>query len=263
MPGLADLQARFVDFLSGKNELITRSVADQGNIGAETRLNIYRNAYHIRLKQALETDHEMLGIYLGDDLFELMANGYIETHPSNFTSLRHFGDRLPEYLKQTEPFNGHPIISELAFFERRLLDVFDAADAERVPLSALQDIPPDDWPGMVLRFHSGTWLFTAGWNSIECWKALKAGQAPPAAQSQGHACWLLWRGEDLLSGFRPVNEDEYMLLSLAIEGNSFAALCESLLSRHDEDRIGAISLDYISRWFEQGIIKEISRGRRQ
>jgi hypothetical protein len=260
MPGLADLQTRFVDFLSGKSGLITGSVADQGSIDTETRLNIYRNAYQIRLRQVLETDHEMLGIYLGDDLFEKMANGYIKTHPSNFTSLRHFGERLPEYLKQAEPFNEHPIISELALFERRLLDVFDAADAERAPLSALKEIPPDDWPRMQLRFHPSTQLFTAGWNSIESWKALKAGQDPPAAQLQGHAHWLLWRGDDLLSEFRPVDKDEFSLLSLAIEGNSFAALCESLLSRHDEDRIGAISLNYLSRWFEQGIIKEIDQG---
>ncbi|MGB5261615.1 MAG: DNA-binding domain-containing protein [Gammaproteobacteria bacterium] len=258
MPGLADLQSRFIDFLSGKSGLITRSIAAQGNIDTETRLNIYRNAYQIRLKQALETDHEMLGIYLGDDLFEVMANGYIGKHPSGFTSLRNYGEQLPEYLKQAEPFNEHPIISELALFERRLLDVFDAADAKRAPLSALREIPPDDWPGMKLRFHPSTELFVAGWNSIESWKALKAGQEPPAAQSQGHAYWLLWRGDDLLSEFRPIDEDEYLLLSLAIEGHSFAAMCESLLSRHNEDRVSAISLDYLSRWFEQGIIKEIN-----
>lgn len=259
MPGLAELQARFIDFLSGKSGLITGSVADQGNIDTETRLNIYRNAYQIRLKQVLETDHEMLGIYLGDDLFEKMANGYIETHPSSFTSLRHFAERLPEYLKQAEPFNEHPIISELVLFERRLLDVFDAADSKRVPLSALNEIPPDDWPGMKLRFHPSTQLFMTSWNSIESWKALKTGQEPPAAQWQGHAYWLMWRGDDLLSEFRPVDADEYRLLSLAIEGNSFADMCESLLSRHDEHRIGAISLNYMSRWFEQGIIKEINR----
>ena len=258
MPGLADLQARFIDYLSGRSGLISRSVVDQGNIDAATRLNIYRNAYHIRLKQALETDHEMLGIYLGDDLFEVMANGYIEAHPSNFTSLRHYGDRLPEYLAQAAPFSDHPIISELALFERRLLDVFDAADAARIPLSALSEIPPDKWPGMTLHFHPSTQLVRTGWNSIECWKALKDGQAPPAPHPQGHAHWLLWRGEDLLSGFRPLDEDEYKLLVLAIEGNSFAAMCESLLSRHDEERIGAISLNYLSRWFEQGIINEVA-----
>lgn len=257
MPGLADLQARFVDYLSGKNELIVRSVADQGNINTATRLNIYRNAYQIRLKLALETDHEMLGIYLGDDLFDVMADGYIETHPSHFTSLRHFGDQLPEYLNKTVPFRENPIISELALFERRLIDVFDAADAKRVPLSALSEIPAEHWPDIKLRFHPSTRLFTAGWNSIESWKALKAGEAPPAAQARGHAYWLLWRGDDLLSEFRPVDEDEHKLLALAIEGNSFATLCESLLSRHDEDRIGVISLDYLSRWFEQGIIKAI------
>lgn len=259
MPGLAKLQTRFIDFLSGKSGQITSAVATQGNIDTETRLNIYRNAYQIRLKQVLETDHEMLGIYLGDDLFERMATGYIETHPSSFTSLRHFAEQLPEYLRQAEPFNAHPIISELAFFERRLLDVFDAADANRTPLSALKEIPPDDWPGMKLRFHPSTQLFIAGWNSIESWKALKAGLEPPAAQLQGDAYWLLWRGDSLLSEFRPIDEDEYLLLSLAIEGNTFASMCESLLSRHDEDQIGAISLHYLTRWLEQGIIKAINR----
>jgi hypothetical protein len=258
MPGLAELQTRFVDFLSGSSGLITRSVVAEGNIDAETRLNIYRNAYKVRLRQVLETDHEMLGIYLGDELFEKMAIGYIENHPSNFTSLRHFADRLPEYLKHAEPFNEHPIISELAFFERRLLDVFDAADSRRTPLSALKEMPPGEWPGMKLRFHPGTRLFTASWNSVESWKALKAGQDPPAAQLQEQAYWLLWRGDDLLSGFRSIDEDEYILLSLAIAGNSFAAMCESLLSRHAEDRIGAISLYHMSRWFEQGIIREIN-----
>ena len=260
MPGLADLQARFIDYLSGRSEQIASAVAEQGNIDAATRLNIYRNAYHIRLQQALETDHEMLGLYLGDDLFEVMANGYIEAHPSNFTSLRHFGDRLPDYLAHTEPFSEHAIISELALFERRLLDVFDAADAARLPLSALSEIPPDNWPGMTLRFHPGTRLFKAGWNSIECWKALKAGQAPPDAHPQAHAHWMLWRGTDLLSGFRPLDANEYRLLALAIGGDSFAVMCESLLSRHAEERIGAICLNYLSRWFEQGIINEVRAG---
>ena len=224
MPGLAELQARFIDYLSGGSGQIARSVINQGNIDAATRLNIYRNAYRVRLKQALETDHEMLGLYLGDELFDVMASGYIEAHPSHFTSLRYFGDRLPDYLAQTAPFSEHPMISELALFERRLLDVFDAADAARLPLSALGGIPPDDWPGMTLRFHPGTQLFMAGWNSIECWKALKAGQEPPAPHMQGHTHWLIWRGEDLLSGFRPLVEDEYRLLVLALEGNLFAAM---------------------------------------
>lgn len=259
MPGLADLQTRFIDFLSGKDGQITRSVAEQGNINAATRLDIYRNAYQIRLTQVLETDHEMLGLYLGDDLFEVMAKGYIESYPSGYTSLRHFGEHLPDYLEVAEPFNAHPILGELACFERRLLDVFDAADSTRTPLSVLQAMPASDWPGMTLRFHPSTQLFTANWNSIESWKALKAGQEPPAAQLQEHAVWLLWRGDELLSEFRPVDEDEYRLLSLAIEGNSFAALCESLLSHHDEDRIGAIILHYVSRWFEQGVITEINR----
>lgn len=254
MPPLDKLQTCFLDYLSGKNKMIEDLVVNQGLISAQTRLEIYKNAYHLRLKEALETDHEWLGIYLGDDLFDEMVDGYVQSHPSHYTSLRHFGESLPDFLAITKPFSQHPILAEIARFERRLMDVFDAADAERLDFSALQDIPTPSWPTLHFRFHPSVQLLKTDWNSIESWKALKNKQQPPMASNSTTKHWVLWRGTDQLSEFRPVNEDEYRFLEMAIHGERFAPLCEALLQWHQETDVGEISIEYLRRWFEHGIV---------
>jgi hypothetical protein len=75
----------------------------------------------------IDSENEMLGIYLGDDLFEQMVDGYIDSAPSQHPSLRFFGDRLPDYLQDTLPFSDHPILAEIASFERSLLNACDSA----------------------------------------------------------------------------------------------------------------------------------------
>jgi len=105
MPRLTDLQQQFSDYLLSRNDDIAACIVDDKRLSKQTRLEIYKNAYAIRLTKCIETDHPMLGKYLGDELFETMATGYIHNHPSQTTSLRNYCDNLPGYLRQTEPFS--------------------------------------------------------------------------------------------------------------------------------------------------------------
>ena len=130
MQALRELQTRFIDYLTGDSTDMESIIKAESRTEQQARLDIYKNAYRIRLRQVIETDHEMLWTYLGDELFEQMVNGYISSHPSHYTSLRNFCDRLPDYLAGTSPFDQHPIIAEIATFERLLMDVFDAGEAK-------------------------------------------------------------------------------------------------------------------------------------
>ena len=129
MSKLADLQRDFLAALrDGDRQLLPKLATDRGLAG-ELGLGIYVNAYGARQCEALEGDHALLGRYLGDTLWEQLCSGYIAAHPSRYRSLRRFGDLLPEYLRRAQPFATQPQIAELATFERRLLDIFDAGDA--------------------------------------------------------------------------------------------------------------------------------------
>ena len=116
---LRQLQHAFMDYLNtGETASLQPQIVAQGKVATDTRMAIYRNAYRIRLTETIETDHEVLGLYLGDDLFDQMARGYIQQHPSTVPSLRDFCDALPAFLTQQMPFSEHPILADIAAFER-------------------------------------------------------------------------------------------------------------------------------------------------
>jgi hypothetical protein len=258
MQALRELQTRFIDYLTDGSAGIESMIEAKDKAEQQTRLYIYKNAYRIRLRQVLETDHDMLWTYLGDMLFEQLVNGYIDSHPSRYNSLRYFCDQLPDYLANTAPFKQHPILAEIATFERLLMDVFDAGEADRAGLSELRALNPDDWPAMRLRFHPGVQLLQTDWNSVESWKALKDEKEPPAASNEASQHWLLWRDTDRLSQFRPVEKDEHALLSQALSGEAFSALCEALLDWYPVDEVSVVSLRYITEWLDQGLIAKIA-----
>lgn len=254
MRSLQQLQREFFEYLLHGDERIAAQVVDQEPVGRDVRLQIYRNAYRLRLRETLDTDHEILGHYLGDELFELMVNGYIDRHPSTYRSLRQFGDALPEFLRQEPPFAEYPQLAELAAFERRLLTSFDAADAQRIEIAALAALPPADWPAMRLRFHPSVQLFRADWNSVEMWQALKAEESPPVAMPQPDSWWLLWRGDDRLTQFRSVAQEEADSLQHFLHGGNFSGVCEYLLGAWSEEAVAARALELLSGWLSCGLV---------
>ena len=257
MSALRKLQQDFAQYLTADNGDIIEQVAEQGRIDRAARLSIYQNAYYIRLKDCVETDHPILGLYLGDDLFEQMVTGYIRRHPSRYPSLRQFGEHLPGYLTENEPFRSHPIIAEIAAFERRLMDAFDAADCPAAGLTDLQALSAEQWPAMKLAFHPGLQLFEARWNSVECWKALKNNQTPPGAREQ-QAWWIIWRDRDRLTQYRHLSVDGLVLYRCFHDGYTLADACELLKEHLPDEQIGPAVLDHLQSWCNLGLVRSLT-----
>jgi hypothetical protein len=257
MSKLRELEGNFLAYLLKGDAHITGEIVDQAPVGRETRLAIYANAYRTRLRETLETDHEMLGLYLGDALWDRMVDGYIDDHPSSYRSLRQYGDALPKWLRNNPPFTDYPQISELALFERRLLVSFDAADACRAGADELAALPARRWPRIRLRFHPSVQPFRVDSNCVEIWQALKAGEAPPDAATQPDSWWLLWRGEDRLTQFRSLPAEESAVLHHFLAGGDFAGACEQLLVAHSGDDVAQIGLALLMNWLETGLVREL------
>lgn len=254
---LASLQQKLINYLVDDDPVVTSTIMDEikdhGSISRDVRLHIYKNAYQARLKETIDNDHEMLGFFLGDDLFDQMVLGYISAYPSENTSLRHYADKLPLFLTNTSPFKDHPIISELAHFERLLMVAFDAADATRFTRDLLSNTPPEQWPDLVFRFHPSVQIANFHYNSVETWQALKQEQSPEMAKEQ-HSHWLLWRNNDRLTQFRSLPVQEHKLIIMILNGASFTALCDFLLEEVNEDQASQVALNYLLTWLDDGIL---------
>lgn len=255
MSDLAQIQQEFMALLRTNDRALENDIIQAGMLNNTQRADIYRSAYRIRLRGVLDSDHAMLGIYLGDDLFEQMVEGYIDAMPSQHPSLRYFGDRLPDFLQHTLPFSSHPILAEISAFERILLNAFDSADADRLTSDLLQNIPADKWPVLKFDFHPSLHTFQCHWNAVESWQSIKNDQAPPSpARNENTHIWAVWRGPKILTEYKSISFVEHLALSSMQQQSVFAEVCETIQDHIPEDQIAATLFGFVSSWLDRGWI---------
>jgi len=257
MANLASIQNEFMNLLQNKPSDLEQHVAQQGQLNALERLSIYTSAYRIRLTQVIEQDHEQLGKYLGDDLFDLMVKGYLKKYPSTNNSLREFTQDLPQLLSDEAPFKKHLILADIAIFERLLLRAFDAADDLILTAEQLEALEQTDWPLLVLNLHSSVQLIKFNTSAVESYQALKSGVTPPIAEVDKSRFWLIWRTPNKVTEYKTLNEEEFNLLNLIIKKQNFSTLCQSLIKSHQHDTIAAILIQYINTWLALGLLKQL------
>lgn len=257
MTNLRELQRAFSGYVLRSEPDIALHVNGDQALSGEQRLGIYHSAYRMRLRATIESDHPVLCAYLGDELFELLAANYVAAHPSNSTSLRQFCDHLPAYLRADKAFAEHPVLSELAGFERCLLDAFDAASAARVAPTTLIELPAQQWPEMTLRFHPSLIRFEADLNAVQIWQAMKAGQTPPAVDAVA-STWLIWRNPERLTQFRSIGDAEIVAIECCRSGGSFADMCAALQPYYDDAELAGTALGLLQDWLTQGLIVHLA-----
>ena len=257
MIALDALEKRFLGHVRG-GPIFPREWCAQGLVDSDVGLSIYTNAYGSRLREALEADHPILGRYLGDTLWAEFCEGYIEAHPSQVRSLRNFGAQVPKWLAAHSPFSKHPVIAELARFERTLLDAFDAGDGERLEWSDMQALAPESWPSLRLHFHPSLRLLPMTTNAVEIWRALKDDLSAPEAATSSMPARLIWRDAERISRFRPIEGGELEALRTVFSrSGSFAEMCERLSRLQPVENVPVKAIGFLRQWFDEGIISQL------
>ena len=255
MSSLQHLQNEFMNHLLGEPSDIVQHVQSTPTYSATERLNVYAYAYKARLKEALETDYEKLHSYLGDEQFDQLLELYIKKHPSKHTSLRHFSVSMAALLSEEEPYAQLPILAEIATIEASFANSFDAKDANVATLDSLAALPPDSWETLNFSFQPSLQLLPLSFNSFDIWKALGDEQSPPETEPFKQAnMWIIWRDIELISRYRPLSEAEAAVLSLAVIGIPFPAICEELLNHFNEDETPLKAIGFLQTWVQEGLI---------
>ena len=201
-PRLRQLQRDLQNHLLGEPSPIADAIADAPPLPVADRLGIYRNAYRVRLMEALGDTYPVLHALLGDEVFAALGEGFVAAHPSVHRSIRWYGRELAEFLRLRPPYAEQPILAELATLEWTLAEVFDAADAEPKPRAAFSAIDPSQWSALRFEFHPSLRRLHLHWNTAPVWQAMSREETPPDPLCAEHPVpWLLWR-QNLQNYFR-------------------------------------------------------------
>jgi hypothetical protein len=253
---LSELQQSFQAHLLMGDGAILKSVVDAPPLTPAERVRVYRNAYRVRLLDALKDTYPVLFKILGDEVFENLGDAFVDAHPSVHRSIRWYGRELADFLAQRPPFAEQPILAELARFEWTLSEVFDAADAVPVGRNALQAVDPESWDRLGFMFHPSLRLLELSWNTVAVWQAMSRDEDPPQPEAAATPIpWLLWR-RDLTNRFRSLDAAEKASLEAALSGMRFGELCAVLRQWLPEQEIPLRAATLIGTWTDSGLITQ-------
>jgi hypothetical protein len=256
-PSLRDLQRELQRHLLDEDSAVTGAIVDAPPLPALQRLAIYKNAYRVRLIDALHETYPVLHGLLGDEMWVALGEAFVAAYPSAHRSIRWYGRELAGFMRRTSPFAESPVLSEIATLEWTLSEVFDAEDAPSIQRADLAAVAPDAWGDLKFQFHPSLRRLEFEWNTAAVWKAMNDDEAPPEPQQAESAMpWLLWR-QDLQNYFRSMNAFEAAALDSALRNRSFGEICEDLAACLPDDEIPAAAAGFLAAWADSGIIARL------
>ena len=253
---LHDIQQRFQDHVLDGGGAMPKLIACKSSADTQTRLDIYVNAYRLRLLEALKTDYPALQALAGDELFERIGHDYIDACPSTHYSIRYFGQHLAAFIADTPGYRESPVLAEMAELEWRLTLAFDAADDPVLDEESLAAMPTSAWPTLRLRFQESLQRCEFHWNVSDVWRAIDQNDAPaaPAELKQPISC-VIWR-QALQVYLRKMEPAEAFALDCLRDGNDFATACSGLCDYFEPEEVGLKAAGFLKRWCRAGIVKK-------
>lgn len=242
---LAAIQRDFRCWLiDAPNQMKTRAIAGSG-------LDVYHNAYRVRLSDCLRETFEKVFLWLGEDAFLAAARAHIEHTPPHGWTLGVYGAGFDHTLRALYP--NDPEVAELASLDWALCRAFDGSDADTVASTALASI---DWDVAVLSLVPTAQIFDAVTNAGAIWSALSAGESPPAAALLPAPAAILVCRQGLTPCFRTVDAIEHQALKMIAAGKTFGAVCAALVERSGPDTGVQQAGAMLGQWLHDGLISD-------
>jgi hypothetical protein len=258
MSRLPLIQGDFQQYLlEGDAAAIESHVVGTARVSTATRLAIYGDGYVSRLVEALEANFPVLGELLGETDFAALGAAYVRSCPSQFFSVRYYGNALADFLASDPEYATAPVLAELARWEWAMTEVFDAADADPIVVGDLARVAPDQWAQLRFDWHPSVRRVALVWNAPQIWKAVSEHTEPPEFTLREEPVeWLLWR-QELRTYFRSLSAEEAAALEAGREGQSFGELCALLSASVGEEQAPAQAAGFLREWVGSGLITAV------
>jgi hypothetical protein len=228
-----------------------RMVRGYDDCDRKTRIEVYSEAYFLRLRDVLREDFHRVSALLGADQFDQVVVKYLEEFPSERPSVRHLGRALAEFLRRRE--DVPKCLADLAELEWARVEVFDAPDAGCATIEDLVSVLTDDWPALRFRAIPAMQILRARYPVHQLWSCDQSLEMSP-----GETSLRVWRKNSNEVLHAPMDALESEALHKMISGEPLTAICESFADL-PETKAAHEATGLLARWIEDGIIRRFDR----
>jgi hypothetical protein len=266
--GIASPAAR--EHLAISSDELESVINSSKSLDAESRLEIYVDAYFERLLECLSEEFAATRRALGDELFQAVAFGYLQHYPSKSYTLCSLGKDFAKYLAESRlherdaPAGAAPTwgecMIELAALERLMHEVFDGPGSEGHPpldRAKLAHIPPADWGRLRLVTAPSLKLRRFEHPVHTYWSALKEGLEPAAPEPR--AVQLAISRRDFVVERRELSPSEFALLEQLVAGATLADAIALASERADASAVERSLAEWFADWTRDLYVIDVAR----
>jgi len=255
---LKKLQSEFSDFvMHGRNEdrLIEQLCAPKSRHSVQG-LDVYRDAYFIRLEAALAHDFPACERILGQEEFARLAGDYVVAQPSVSPSLRDLGKGFADWLR----VHTGAAIADLAEIEWAVMRVFDGPDCVPVDSASMEQFAPEDWASLSVELVPTLTLLSQTSNADDVWCDR---QGEIKLQNAAAKTLAISRNENMQPNLTILdNRSSMVLIALSKEG-SLASASESLADLATVDEIPELLAKALLTAFAHNWVSVVSNSKQE
>ena len=256
---LTDLQQVFQSYMvTDNNEAIDLIESPQHlDTTNKVRMDVYRNAYFIRLTEIIAMDTPALKAFLGSERFEKIAENYIKANTAHEFSIRNFSANFPKFL--AKHYSNEPIFKELARYELAMNQVQLISNAPHISLDDINAaIKLEEWPYLILNVHPSLVTESFNYNCVFIRAAHDNKQTIPKAEKLSEkTTWAIW-SYDQHSFYLSLDSTGLPFFKALRNGLCFAQACEQLCEYMPEDEVGPHAASLLQNWINSGMFTSFS-----
>lgn len=231
------------------------------DLAAAERLEVYSNAYFVRIQDCLREDFGALADVLGEAAFHDLVKTYLMINPPVRPSLRHAGARLSRHLR-TEPFatifsQRCPYACDLAELEWAISEAFYAVDSSTIGPDALALVAPEHWPELRFEITPTLQIVSCDWPVQQVREHFDENLSTPGDEDlqlvEEQTKIRVWRrGENVL--YLAIPPIEANALAAASAGSTFGSICGEIALALGDAEAPQASATLLAEWLSSGLI---------
>ena len=231
MPALHEVQAAFAAaVLTGKPGPLPFHVAPM-TLGAERRIQIYRNHFTISLTECLSATFPVLKALVGETYFDQCARSFAGEFPPSSPVLFEYGESFPAFLADATGSSDFAYFADLGAFEWAINHAYHADDVEPFDARTLLATPGERRGDLMFRLHPSSKLVVSIFPILDIWRANQPGcdSTQTIDLAAGGVRLLVWRnGIDVV--WRELNGAEAAFIASLIGGSMLTMACADALA---------------------------------
>ena len=141
------------------------------NYSVAIAIEVYRNNYRGNLHDTLAGAYPVIEQLVGKDFFRLLTRQFIGQHLSRNGNLHHYGAEMAGFIAAFEPAQGLPYLPDVAALEWACHCAYFADDAATLDIGKLAQMPPEQYPDLILHIHPACHLVRSRYPITAIWHA--------------------------------------------------------------------------------------------